>query len=437
MPGLAPMQNAFRRQLRQELAAWQEEGLVSADLNATLTERYALNDIEDRASISIFVVTIYLIGAVLIGGGIISLIAANWSLIPVPLKVGGLLALLIAGHGVGFLYHRRERPFIAECAFLTTAFIYGACIGLFAQIFHLQGHFSTGFGLWAAGVTALALATGSVPVAHVAIVASLVSYTGKLNLYDAGQPLWYLPLLAVLGFGFARWRRSPHTELSVLLALGFALLLTAGYSSRQSSNETLLTSVFFCVLCLGLGGLPRPIFGAKSLGILASIAVIYVMSFNNSIGSLERTAGDRSLYDLLVSSPVPPTLVLFAALAWFVRVTRNTVKPMPSLVESVVLAGLVATLVAWTLNLSEAGVLLTNLALAGIAAALLWKGAASARRWVYWGGLSLTALVITTRFLEYDTGLLAKAVVFLTCGIGLVFASLSFERRLKEQGILR
>jgi hypothetical protein len=43
--------------------------------------------------------------------------------------------------------------------------------------------------------------------------------------------------------------------------------------------------------------------------------------------------------------------------------------------------------------------------------------------------LGLT-LVVLTRFFEYPTGLLAKSVALVVCGIGVIWIGLKFERRI-------
>ena len=57
-------------------------------------------------------------------------------------------------------------------------------------------------------------------------------------------------------------------------------------------------------------------------------------------------------------------------------------------------------------------------------------------RRIFWAGVLFAALIIASRFLEYETGLLIKAVVFIACGIGLIAAGVGFENYLKKRRLI-
>ncbi|HEY9616146.1 MAG TPA: hypothetical protein V6C64_04860, partial [Microcoleaceae cyanobacterium] len=78
------------------------------------------------------------------------------------------------------------------------------------------------------------------------------------------------------------------------------------------------------------------------------------------------------------------------------------------------------------------GVLAFNLILFLLALGLIRDGLALASRHTFWGGMVLLVLGIMTRMLEYDTGLLIKAIVFAVCGVGVMAAGIWFERNIKS-----
>jgi len=73
-----------------------------------------------------------------------------------------------------------------------------------------------------------------------------------------------------------------------------------------------------------------------------------------------------------------------------------------------------------------------NILLFGLSIALVRDGLALGDRQTFWGGMVLLILGITTRMLEYNTGLLLKSIVFILCGIGVIAAGLWFERSTKS-----
>lgn len=75
-----------------------------------------------------------------------------------------------------------------------------------------------------------------------------------------------------------------------------------------------------------------------------------------------------------------------------------------------------------------------NLALLMVAGALLWEAVVGARRQQFWLGLGLFVLVVVSRFVEWDTHLMVKSVVFILGGIGVTIGGVRFEKSLKAKG---
>jgi hypothetical protein len=78
---------------------------------------------------------------------------------------------------------------------------------------------------------------------------------------------------------------------------------------------------------------------------------------------------------------------------------------------------------------------LSNIACVVLATGLVANSFRAEDRRLFWAGILFAALVITSRFFEYETGLLIKAVVFIACGIGLIIAGVGFENYLKKRRI--
>ena len=63
----------------------------------------------------------------------------------------------------------------------------------------------------------------------------------------------------------------------------------------------------------------------------------------------------------------------------------------------------------------------------------IWRGARSYERRPYWAGLGLLVLLIVSRFLEYESHLMIKAVGFMAAGAVLIYAGIKFEARLRAR----
>jgi uncharacterized membrane protein len=79
--------------------------------------------------------------------------------------------------------------------------------------------------------------------------------------------------------------------------------------------------------------------------------------------------------------------------------------------------------------------MLSNVALCVLAAVLIWAARDCGDRRLFWAGVVLVALMVTSRTLEYETGLLVKAAVFTIGGAAVIAAGVMFERFLKARRI--
>nr|MDQ3014062.1 DUF2157 domain-containing protein [Acidobacteriota bacterium] len=82
-PNLTPQ---FRSALKGELRYWMEEGLLTQESAARLSSVYKLDELSKESSRTLAAV-IFTIGGLLVGGGVISFVAANWETIPTTAKV--------------------------------------------------------------------------------------------------------------------------------------------------------------------------------------------------------------------------------------------------------------------------------------------------------------------------------------------------------------
>jgi uncharacterized membrane protein len=96
-----------------------------------------------------------------------------------------------------------------------------------------------------------------------------------------------------------------------------------------------------------------------------------------------------------------------------------------------VFLGVIAALTFWHWTVAPIGAIATflaNVLLFLLAVALMRDGLAEGQRRSFWSGITLVALQILSRLLEYETALLLKSLVFVLCGVGVIVIGLWFER---------
>ena len=99
---------------------------------------------------------IVMIGAVLIGAGIFSFIAANWQEMGKVMKVAIIMISMLASYSLGwYLKEKLNYDKTGEALYMLGAIIYGAGLFLVAQMFHTRTNWPDGFILWMFGALAI------------------------------------------------------------------------------------------------------------------------------------------------------------------------------------------------------------------------------------------------------------------------------------------
>ncbi|MEG6523784.1 DUF2157 domain-containing protein [Desulfotomaculum sp. 1211_IL3151] len=136
--------------LQEELAYSREQDVLSQEKTDKILALYAI-----KPGLG-FVRVMLVIGAVLVGLGILSFIASNWDeltkLVKYLIIVGIFLGFIAVSYSMSEKYPKTSRSFL-YLALIT----YGAGIFLIGQMFNFGGHFTQAFLLWAIGVCPAAL----------------------------------------------------------------------------------------------------------------------------------------------------------------------------------------------------------------------------------------------------------------------------------------
>ena len=131
------------------------EGLITPAQHDAIIERFHL---EENKSHKWLAVSLSSLAGLLVLGGIIMLVSANWEFIPPMVKMGTGIALMVL-FWVLHICFAEKRPAAAETFSLLGGGMWLANIALYAQIFNLQNPFAEGCALFLAGIILLPLLT--------------------------------------------------------------------------------------------------------------------------------------------------------------------------------------------------------------------------------------------------------------------------------------
>jgi uncharacterized membrane protein len=441
----------FRQTLKKEIPLWQEQGILDSRQTQLLYELYQLEDITDsttKANRS-FLGGISVLGVSLVGLGAISFVAANWQWIPSLWKVVLLLSVMWGAQGVGFyLWKIRNRyPVLGHGLIFLGSLLYGANIGLFGQIFHLQGTFYQAFLLWAVGALTMAYALQSLPNAYLALGTAFVGYLSWMGDMASSPGILFtygawigLALFWPLAYNL----RSEVFYSFLVLAFGFSALFPLLQSNWFFAfNATLLFATFLGILIslwiwiasvLPFKDGEREFRnGGKNLAFLGVVLIGYFYSFWDMASQLVQPIQKGIPWALWLQSGI--VLILLITLAIGIVCFFRSVYNSELQVEAIALSiGASAVLGPILLGFGTLfSVVWINLGLLALAAYWLWLGLQKANRGNFLGGMGLSAIIALSRFFEYDTGLLLKSLAFVVIGGALTFAAIWFEKYLNRQ----
>jgi uncharacterized membrane protein len=191
------MRQGFHDRLIKEITLWRSEGVISAEQAVELARRYrAESEIEKKAGPGKFISTVAVLGATLLGIGIILFFAANWQAMPryqkLVLVTVCLMSVNYAGYTLAFT--RKSFPRVGYSLLFLGMLLFGSAIFLVAQAYHINAHFPNGFLLWAAGVLPVAYLLGyRTGIGLLVLIVGI--WVGLESYFSAHEPVYNLSII--------------------------------------------------------------------------------------------------------------------------------------------------------------------------------------------------------------------------------------------------
>jgi len=430
------------RWLTEQIPEWEREGIVTAEAAQKLRERYAA---EPQGGLAQMVVGA--VGALLIGTGLIAVLAYNWDDFPRWVRLGLALGPLAVTQAVSWWVLGRgeaSRPWQREAAALVQTLAVGAAMALVSQIYNLPGKWTDLIFWWCVVSVPLAwvLRSQAVAVAYligiavwaVAQAGDRANNSGAIGIADVR--LWFPLLLAGIlplwpGPGL-RYRPAPGSRLVLTVSALLGLLAVAAHATVRTAHIfpsfsgfpwlAMLSSAALLLFPLDRGGLAEPL--ARKPQVFLGGGGLIVMSL---IGTFEGPARDfvkgvGSAASLGWCWLLVAVVVAFAIVAF--RQGRFAVLAVAALAVVPLLASPLSAEdpTGWPVAITYSLVLLAT-AIALIALEFLGRQGAARI------GAALIALLVILRMADADVSLLVKGLAFIVIGSGFLAFNAFVTRR--------
>lgn len=418
------MKKSHQTWLREQAASWVEKEIITHEQADEILAGYPEKEIMPS-----FQRTFSALGAILIGLGLLLVLAHNWDALSRSVRLTSVVVLLILSQVGTFLsmkWARFER--YREGLSFVQSLMVGASLFLVAQTFPLGMDHACLLCAWLVLILPIAvLAETQLPI---------FLYMAVFFVWLAGAHLsWYIwfswPLLFVLvplqrrmelnearGRGIFAWLMVVALSATFLVCFrdyfgDFAMQIMAIFFYTLSSLGIRLdrTDEFW----------NKPLF---SLGLIGSLVCTFLLTFYNMWHHSAEVA---------LGAPLALLLATFGAAMFFVwQHSRMTKGDMLLRLSSMMPSVIGVTSLLWLMGLPDGiAVTIMNIYLLVIGLFLLGRGYRKRQVSIFNIGMLLISALVIARFFDVDMSFLARGVLYIV--LGLVFLWVNY-RMMKQKG---
>jgi uncharacterized membrane protein len=381
-----------------------------------------------------------IVGALLVGIGLMFIIANQWERLPKMVKTTCAFLVLIIPQLL-CLYVLLKQPgkvVWKESTALLLFFAVGASISLVSQIYHINGE-PSGFMLTWMLLTAPLIYILDSSAVSLAYLFGIMSYCITVK-FDAPTPLnqmicWLLFTVPLPRY-FLMLRRSPNQPLLILHHWVIPFVLTIAIGTLMHHHGELMPPVYFSLFgvfylwgnFLDSGKGMQIQNGFRIFGFAGTIVMLMVMSFRSS---WEKLLTNHYELSTLVRFPEFIALVILMTLALLL---------LYNLLKTRTFVDLKAMEVTWACFLlffvlglfTKFPVYLINLYVLVAAILMIREGSLRSHLGVLNVGLIIIALLVVCRSFDADLTFVVKGTLFVLVGIGFFVANWLMLKKRKE-----
>ncbi|MDX1939375.1 MAG: DUF2157 domain-containing protein [Saprospiraceae bacterium] len=427
--------------LYEQLPEWLEQGLIGPDQAEKLRTHYGETD--DKPDYNIAFIVAGILGALLIGGGIVLIVAYNWEDFSKTTRtILSFAPLIVAQIIFGYAYfQKRDSIAWAESTSAFLMLMVAASIALVSQTYHIWGDAESFLFIWLALSIPLMYLLNSSLVTIIYLI-GIASWT--MQIYD-GESVWYWALLAAaLPHLFLNLRKQNEPIRRNLLGWGLVLSFIFGWFGTIENNiaeynfigTALIFSLFYLLgqkLFTHSAFIYRPFQVFAVSGAFITLLFYTYATFNFDASSFDAYAivfGKR--YEQWAGL-INFTVLIIIALSFLFLFFQNFIQRKLS-VHFIAFLPFFAAILLLIGRANQSGLVtvLANLFLLAWGIAYLVEGIRERKMgWVNLGMLFILVLA-TARFFDTDWSFVVKGVAFIILGAAFLTANWVLARRLKS-----
>ncbi|QAA80745.1 DUF2157 domain-containing protein [Aequorivita sp. H23M31] len=412
-------------------------GIITPDTAEKIRQYYKS---KDGSSSNRLFLAFGILGALLIGLGIILIIAHNWDELSTNTKTFfSFLPLVIAQIICAFVLVRKPTNKVwKESATTFLIFAIGACNSLISQIYHISGDLSSFLLIWLLLSLPLIYIMKS-SMGALLYVMGITYYVMELRYFsylNSDSHYYWLLLLAVLPQYFILFKKQPKSNFLIIENWLIPLSLTIALATVTSDSGSLIFIAYFSLFGLLYIIGNNSFFIDKSLrnnpykviGSIGTLILLFMASFQGFWTDLN---GEKySFGNLITTGEFWASLVISAgALLYLYKQQKGrSFRELPPF--SIIFLLFIPIFILG--YFSQIPVILINLIILVLSILTITEGARRGNLGILNFGLSIITVWIIIRFINSDLSFIIRGLLLMVIGLGFFIANYLMLKRRKK-----
>lgn len=383
-----------------------------------------------------------ILGALLLGSGLVLVIAHNWdSLGRLPRTIISFLPLIIGQALCIYAYFKKKNnKGWKESTSVFLFFAVATCISLISQVYQVNGAMQEFLLTWIWLTIPLVYIMSSSVVSL--LVIALATYYAVLAGYsDGGIPYWYLGIILLLAPHYYQQVKSPSSNFFNLhnwfFAISFLIALAAFAEDGYKKHEWIfiaymaVSGTYYVIGRTTLMQQQRWFSNPfKILGLPGIICILLIWTFDDTWYSLSLFSSEKRA----IAFNYPFAYVAIGLLAAYAYLLLKSSKPVGQRPITIIsLTPFIFMLVILLcFKLPSAGILLFNLWVLAIGIHYVRKGATLNHLGILNFGLLVIVLLALLRFFDSDIPFIGRGIIFMAAGAGFFVSNYLIIKKRKK-----
>jgi uncharacterized membrane protein len=381
-----------------------------------------------------------ILGALLVGLGIILLIAHNWDSLAKPIRVAIAFAPLLLGQVLAALTFTRsfQKSAWREGAGIFLFLAIGSCISLVSQIYQIEGDLGSFLLTWMllALPVVYALSSSFTSLLYIVGITLYAAQTGYWQ-YPGGSALWYWPLLlAILPYYFHLLKQRHSTNFVAFHSVGIPLSICTALGTLAGTQEELMVSAYLSLFTLfilvGLLLNDKTTHSGKqwiAVGWLGIVVVLMALSFKWYWHELRYHQLQMFSADVFISILLAVVVIL---------IILYMARQRSQLLSNVILYGFVLFMVSLVVGhqLPWLSAVLINVYVLVLGISIIVQGSRSNSLWQLNAGMGIIAILTTCRFFDSNLSFVVRGLLFIIVGAGFFLGNYRMVMKKNREKIL-